>query len=150
MNILMILANPFTNDPRVYNESRSLVKAGHKVTVANSTGTESKGMLGMLVKPDIRLDQVNSKDYDAVVFVGGTGAAVYFNDSRALNLAKEFFGEETIWKCRHCNNMKYQTEVICKECNGGEMDVMGISWQYHLKQMVLCDDAIKYIKNFRR
>jgi glycosyltransferase involved in cell wall biosynthesis len=29
----MILANPFTNDPRVYNEARSLVKAGHKVTV---------------------------------------------------------------------------------------------------------------------
>ena len=33
MNVLMTLANPFTHDPRVYNEARSLVKAGHKVTV---------------------------------------------------------------------------------------------------------------------
>ena len=33
MNILMTLANPFTHDPRVYNEARSLVKAGHNVTV---------------------------------------------------------------------------------------------------------------------
>ena len=33
MNILMTLANPFTHDPRVYNEARSLVKAGHHVTV---------------------------------------------------------------------------------------------------------------------
>ena len=33
MNILMILANPFTHDPRVYNEAKSLVKAGHEVTV---------------------------------------------------------------------------------------------------------------------
>jgi len=33
VNILMILANPFTHDPRVYNEARSLVKAGHTVTV---------------------------------------------------------------------------------------------------------------------
>ena len=33
MNILMILANPFTHDPRVYNEARALVKAGHEVTV---------------------------------------------------------------------------------------------------------------------
>ena len=33
MNILMTLANPFTHDPRVYNEAKSLVKAGHKVTV---------------------------------------------------------------------------------------------------------------------
>ena len=29
----MILSNPFTQDPRVYNESKSLIKAGHKVTV---------------------------------------------------------------------------------------------------------------------
>ena len=33
MNVLMILSKPFTNDPRVYNEAKSLVKAGHKVTV---------------------------------------------------------------------------------------------------------------------
>lgn len=33
MNILMMLTNPFTHDPRVYNEARSLVKAGHTATV---------------------------------------------------------------------------------------------------------------------
>jgi len=33
MNILMTLANPFTHDSRVYNEAKSLIKAGHKVTV---------------------------------------------------------------------------------------------------------------------
>ena len=33
MNILMILSNPFIQDPRVYNEAISLIKAGHKVTV---------------------------------------------------------------------------------------------------------------------
>ncbi|MCK4364521.1 MAG: glycosyltransferase family 4 protein [Thermoplasmatales archaeon] len=33
MKILMTLANPFTHDPRVYNEALSLIKAGHRVTV---------------------------------------------------------------------------------------------------------------------
>jgi len=33
MKILMLLYNPFTNDARVYNEARSLVQAGHEVTV---------------------------------------------------------------------------------------------------------------------
>ncbi|UCF13550.1 MAG: glycosyltransferase family 4 protein [Thermoplasmatales archaeon] len=33
MNILMVLSNPFTHDPRVYNEAKSLVNAKHKVTV---------------------------------------------------------------------------------------------------------------------
>lgn len=33
MNVLMFVSNPFTNDPRVYAEAKSLVKAGHEVTV---------------------------------------------------------------------------------------------------------------------
>jgi glycosyltransferase involved in cell wall biosynthesis len=33
VNILMTLSNPFTHDPRVYNEAQSLIKAGHTVTV---------------------------------------------------------------------------------------------------------------------
>ena len=33
MNILMILSNPFTHDPRVHNEAKSLIKVGHDVTI---------------------------------------------------------------------------------------------------------------------
>ncbi|GAI07390.1 unnamed protein product [marine sediment metagenome] len=33
MHILMILSNPFTHDPRVYNEAKSLIKVGHEATV---------------------------------------------------------------------------------------------------------------------
>jgi len=44
MNILMSLANPFTHDPRVYNEAKSVVNAGHKVTVLawDKTGKHPK------------------------------------------------------------------------------------------------------------
>ena len=33
MNILMLVSNPFVTDPRVYNEAKSLMSAGHMVTV---------------------------------------------------------------------------------------------------------------------
>ena len=33
MRVLMLLSNPFTHDPRVYNEARSLIEVGLKVTV---------------------------------------------------------------------------------------------------------------------
>ena len=33
MNVLMFVSNPFTNDPRVYAEAKSLVQAGGRVTV---------------------------------------------------------------------------------------------------------------------
>ena len=33
MRVLMFVANPFTADPRVYNEALSLIRADHEVTV---------------------------------------------------------------------------------------------------------------------
>lgn len=33
MKIIMFVSNAFTNDPRVYNEAKSLINAGHEVTV---------------------------------------------------------------------------------------------------------------------
>ena len=33
MKVLMFVSNPFTTDPRVYNEAKSLVQAGHRVVV---------------------------------------------------------------------------------------------------------------------
>lgn len=74
-----------------YQEPRKVLEeAGNEITVANSSGTESKGALGLIVKPDIRLDQVKSEDYNAIIFVGGQGSSVYFENQIALNLAKEF------------------------------------------------------------
>jgi protease I len=48
-------------------------------------------MFGATVRPDIKLEQVRVDDYDAVIFVGGSGSAVYFNDDRALSIAREAF-----------------------------------------------------------
>jgi glycosyltransferase involved in cell wall biosynthesis len=33
VKVVMFVSNPFTNDPRVYNEAKSLIQARHKVTV---------------------------------------------------------------------------------------------------------------------
>jgi len=92
----MIIAPDRFRDEEFQEPKQILETAGHEITVANSTGTESKGMLGMIVKPDTRLDQVNSDEYNAIIFVGGLGTSVYFNDQRALNLAREFNDKKKI------------------------------------------------------
>ena len=33
MKVLMVLSNPFTHDPRVYIEAKTLIKAGYELTV---------------------------------------------------------------------------------------------------------------------
>ena len=66
-----------------------LEKAGVAVTVASSTIDIAKGKLGLTVKPDILLKDVIAADYDAVVFIGGGGAAVYLDDPQAHRIAQE-------------------------------------------------------------
>ena len=88
--ILMVIAPDQFRDEEYQEPRKVLETAGHEITVANSTGTESKGKLGMIVKPDIRLDQVKSEDYNAIIFVGGSGSSVYFENQIALNLTREF------------------------------------------------------------
>ena len=67
----------------------AILKAkGCKVVVACSSLDEAKGALGTKVKPDVLLGDVKAKDYDAIVFVGGSGASVYFDDATCHALAK--------------------------------------------------------------
>lgn len=70
-------------------EPRTLLEGkGCTVTVACTSVDEVRGMRGAKVTPDVLLKDVKAADYDAVVFVGGMGARVYFDDKTAHALAK--------------------------------------------------------------
>ena len=85
----MIVAPQNFRDEELIHTRDELERAGGKVTVASTTTGIVTGMFGAKTKPDITLDQVQVDDYDAVVFVGGSGSEVYFNNQTALSIAKE-------------------------------------------------------------
>lgn len=64
-------------------------KNGFKVTIASSSLNTATGMLGTKIKPEVVISNVNVKNYDAIVFVGGTGATEYFNNPIALKIAQD-------------------------------------------------------------
>jgi protease I len=89
--VLMIIAPENFRDEELFHTKEELENAGAEITIASSTSGEARGKLGARVKPDLTLDRVKVDDYDAVIFVGGTGSEVYFNDKRALSIASEAF-----------------------------------------------------------
>ncbi len=89
--VLMVIAPNDFRDEEFFETKEVLEKSNIDITVANSTGQPSKSMFGKIVTPDKNFYDVDTKDFDAVVFVGGTGAAAYLNHKRALELAKEFY-----------------------------------------------------------
>ena len=89
--VLMIIAPENFRDEELLHPKEELERAGASVTIASTKTTPVRGVLGAAITPDVKLDQVKVGDYDAVVFVGGSGASSYFNDSRALSIASEAF-----------------------------------------------------------
>lgn len=78
--VLMIIAHEEFRDEE-YDIPRKLLERNRaEITVASTEMSLAKGKLGMLVQPDILTKDVRAIDYDAIVLVGGSGAANYFND----------------------------------------------------------------------
>jgi len=86
---LMIIASNDFRDEEYQAPRKALETVGVKVTVASSSLSASTGMLGAKVTPDTLIDDVSAGDYDAVIFVGGSGASEYFNNPTAQNIAKD-------------------------------------------------------------
>lgn len=89
--ILMIIASQNFRDEELKVPKDFFERKGAKVVVASSSLKEAKGMLGMKVKPDVTLKEVSVKDFDAIVFVGGTGAAEYWESEIAHKISREAY-----------------------------------------------------------
>jgi protease I len=86
---VFIIAPLNFRDEELREPKAILEKAGVAVTVACSTTSLAKGKSGLTIKPDILLKDVVVAEYDAVVFIGGGGAAVYLDDPQAHRIAQE-------------------------------------------------------------
>src|SRR5207248_8173347 len=70
-------------------EPRAALEAeGAKVLVASSALGTAEGMLGARVEVDLLYTAIRLDDLDALVFVGGDGAAEYWEDRAAHKLAR--------------------------------------------------------------
>lgn len=78
--VLIIIAHEDFRDEEYDIPRKLLDKNGAQVTVASTEMTLAKGKLGMVVQPDVLTRDVRAIDYDAIILVGGPGAASYFND----------------------------------------------------------------------
>lgn len=85
----MIIAAGNFRDEELQKPKEILEKAGAKVLVVSTTLEEVRGMLGARVKPDLLLSDLRVDEFQAVVFVGGTGASQYWDDPLAHRIARE-------------------------------------------------------------
>lgn len=94
--VLFIIAPQNFRDEELFEPKAVLESAGAQTAIASrKTGTIS-GAGGKTAKATIALALANAAEYDAIVFVGGTGATEYFNESTAQQIAKKALAEGKI------------------------------------------------------
>ena len=87
--VLLIIASNKFRDEELFECRKVLDQAGAVTTVASSKVGTITGMLGGEAEVTLDIKKVKANDYDAVVFIGGTGASEYFNDPTAHKIAQE-------------------------------------------------------------
>jgi len=87
--VLMIIAPANFRDEECLEPKKIFESKGMNVTIASKNVSKAKGSLGASVDVNLDISKVNVSNYDAVVFIGGPGATVYFNDTTAQKIAKE-------------------------------------------------------------
>jgi protease I len=87
-DVVMVIAPSVFRDEEYAEPKRVLESRGAKVVTASVAPGECIGKLGLRAHAEISVAGAAERDWDAVVFVGGAGAAVFFDDGAAQQLAK--------------------------------------------------------------
>lgn len=88
--VLMVIPPEQFRDEEYEHPKRVLEAAGIRVTTASTRAGRCIGKLGMIAEADLALRDVADAEYDGIVFVGGGGASVFFDDERAHEVARAF------------------------------------------------------------
>jgi protease I len=89
--VVFVIAKKNFRDEELFHPLQEIKNAGNIVIIASIEKGECIGAKGGIINAEIELNEINEKDFDGIVFVGGAGSAQYFNNEKALILAKNFF-----------------------------------------------------------
>jgi len=93
---VLIVPTENFHDEEFFETKRALDLAGVETTVASTRPGQVRGMFGNTVAAEVPLNRVRVEAYDAVIFIGGSGAVELFDSPMAWNIAKQAANQRKI------------------------------------------------------
>ena len=90
-SILMVIAMNDFRDEEFLEPKILLEDAMLRVKVASHVAGWAEGKMGLRAVAEWGLDDIDPDEWSAVIFVGGSGASVFFDDPRAHELARTVY-----------------------------------------------------------
>ena len=94
--IAMIIAFRDFRDEEYFIPKEVFEKNGAEVKTVSTKEGEAIGSQGGEAEVDILLDDFKTSDFDAVVFIGGSGTLKYLDNETSYNIAKEVISEKKV------------------------------------------------------
>lgn len=88
--LVMVIAPRAFRDEEFKIPYEFLTNIGHKVKVASRDTVIATGLLGMSLKPQMVVKDIDTLNYEGIILVGGTGAAIYWDDPYVHRLVQYF------------------------------------------------------------
>lgn len=94
--VLMVVAPKDFRDEEFFETKQVLESYGIKATICSKNVEWAGSKFGKEVRVDVDLARADSKNFDGIVFIGGPGAEVYFEDKKCHELARKFYNENKV------------------------------------------------------
>ena len=94
--ILIIIAPKDFRDEELFETKDELEKFGHKTVIASNIKGTCFGTKGGFAISEIESDHIDTKNYDGVVFIGGFGSQLFYNDETAHQIAKKMNAQQKL------------------------------------------------------
>lgn len=94
--ILMIIPPERFRDEELFITKEELEKSGHLIVISSTREGIINGSRGGKAQSEVTIDKINTGEYDAVVFVGGGGSKLLFNNQDAIRIAQEMNNQNKI------------------------------------------------------
>ncbi len=94
--VLMIVPPEDFRDEELFEPKSILESGGAQISIASKGVQTATGSEGGSIPVSIDINKVDVTNYDAIVFIGGNGASVYFDDSSAIRIAKDAVAQNKI------------------------------------------------------
>lgn len=95
-NILYVMAYKNFQDEEYFETKKIFENNGYKIKISSSIIGEGQGKLGSSVNIELLFSEVDTVNFDAIIFVGGLGCITLWDDWRAQGLAKLFLENKKI------------------------------------------------------
>jgi protease I len=93
---LMVIAPELFRDEEYALPKGVFESHGMHVVTASTRAGVCRGKLGMTATAEVSLADASAQEWDAVVFIGGGGASVFFDDVIAHRLARDTLGRGAV------------------------------------------------------